>query len=57
MVVLRHKMYPIHIVYRDPKESWDGIVKERILEELCERGFDRFVLEEEKNIEKKSVDP
>ena len=57
MVILRHKKYPIHIVYRDPKESWDGIVKERILKEFRERGFDRFVLEEEKNIEKKSVDP
>ena len=57
MIILRHKMYPIHIVYRDPKESWDGIVKERILKEFRERGFDRFVLEEEKNIEKNSEDP
>ena len=51
MVILRHKMYPIRIVYNDPKESWDNIVKKRILKEIQEKGFDRFVLEEEKKSE------
>ena len=44
-ITLRHKKYPLLIIFRDPKESWDNIVKDRLLKELAEKGFDSFVLE------------
>ena len=43
-VVLRHKMFPLVIMYKDPKKSWDKIVEERILEEIRKDGFDRFTV-------------
>jgi len=47
-VTLRHKMLPLVIMYKDPKESWDKIVEERILEEIRKDGFDKFtVIDEE----------
>ena len=47
-VTLRHKMFPLVIMYKDPKESWDEIVEARVLEELREHGFDKFsVIEQE----------
>ncbi len=47
-VTLRHKMFPLVIMYKDPQESWDKIVEERILEEIRKEGFDKFtVIDEE----------
>ena len=47
-VTLRHKMFPLVIMYKDPEREWDAFVKERILEELREDGFDKFtVIDEE----------
>ena len=46
-ITLRHKKYPLLIIFRDPKENWDNIVKDRLLKELAEEGFDSFVLEEQ----------
>jgi|TARA_Y100000310_G_scaffold100226_1_gene98093 fructose-1,6-bisphosphatase/inositol monophosphatase family enzyme len=35
-------------MYKDPQESWDKIVEERILEEIRKEGFDKFtVIDEE----------
>ena len=47
-ITLRHKMFPLVIMFKDPRESWDKIVKERILEEIRKDGFDKFtVIDEE----------
>tara|TARA_R110000824_G_scaffold279853_1_gene467958 strand:- start:515 stop:652 length:138 start_codon:yes stop_codon:yes gene_type:complete len=35
------------MIYRDPKESWDDVVGEKILEEIKENGFDNFVVTDE----------
>jgi hypothetical protein len=43
-VTLRHKMFPLVIMYKDPKESWDETVEARVLEELREHGFDKFAV-------------
>ena len=43
-VSLRHKRFPFVMIYRDPKESWDDLVGEKILEEIRENGFDNFVV-------------
>tara|TARA_Y100000034_G_scaffold21304_1_gene24512 strand:- start:1006 stop:1209 length:204 start_codon:yes stop_codon:yes gene_type:complete len=41
-------MFPLVIMYKDPQESWDKIVEERILEEIRKEGFDKFtVIDEE----------
>ena len=48
MFVLRHKKFPLRIIYDDPKENWDKIVEERVLKEIQDKGFDRFVIEDEK---------
>lgn len=46
-VSLRHKRFPFIMIYRDPKESWDDVVGEKILEEIKENGFDNFVVTDE----------
>ena len=43
-ITLRHKKFPFIVVYNDPKEGWDEFVKEKILEEIKEHGFDKFTL-------------
>jgi len=50
-VKLRHKRFPLVIVYQDPKESWDDLVEERVLEEIKESGFDNFVIIEENRVD------
>jgi len=45
-VMLRHKKFPLAIIFRDPPENWNSIVKERLLEEIKEKGFDNFVIVE-----------
>ena len=50
-VKLRHKRFPLIIVYQDPKESWDDLVEERVLEEIKESGFDNFVIIEENRVD------
>ena len=42
-VKLRHEKFPLVIIYRDPKASWDEFVKGKVLEEIKEKGFDDFV--------------
>jgi len=54
-IILRHKKYPLIIVYKDPKDNWDNIVKDKLLKELKEKGFDSFVLEVEEKIEEKQT--
>ena len=47
-ITLRHKMFPLVIMYKDPEGGWNKFVKERILKELREDGFDKFtVIDEE----------
>ena len=46
-VSLRHKRFPFIMIYRDPKERWDDVVGEKILEEIKENGFDNFVVTDE----------
>ena len=43
-VILRHKMFPFMIVYKDPKKNWDEIAKDRIIEEIKRDGFDNFTV-------------
>ena len=50
-VKLRHKRFPLVIVYQDPKESWDDLVEEKVLEEIKESGFDNFVIIEENRVD------
>ena len=50
-VSLRHKRFPFVMIYRDPKESWDDVVGEKILEEIRENGFNNFVTIEEDKLE------
>jgi len=48
-VILRHKKFPLIIIYKDPEQCWNEIVKDQILEELDEDGFNKFtVLDQEK---------
>jgi len=47
-VTLRHKMFPLVIMYKDPEREWNKFVKERILKELREDGFDKFTVIDEK---------
>ena len=53
-VSLRHKRFPFIMIYRDPKESWDDVVGEKILEEIRENGFDNFVVTDEGEQEDKN---
>ena len=46
-MILRHKKFPLVIIFRDPKENWDNIVKERIIEQIKQNGFDDFIVTEE----------
>ena len=43
-ITLRHKKFPLIIVYRDPQEGWDEFVEELVLEELKENGFRDYVI-------------
>ena len=43
-VVFRHKMFPLIIIYKDPEKSWDGIVKDRVIEEIMKDGFDQYTV-------------
>jgi len=43
-VVLRHKVFPLVIMFKDPEKNWDEIVKGRITEEIKENGFDNFTV-------------
>ena len=45
--LLRHKKFPLVIIFRDPKENWDDIVKDKIIEQIKQNGFDDFVVTEE----------
>jgi len=48
-VILRHKDFPLVIIYKDPEVNWSKIVKDRIIKEIEEDGFDKFtVIDQEK---------
>jgi len=55
-VRLRHKKFPLVIVYRDPKESWDDFVEGKVLEEIRENGFADFVVIKEGETEGENED-
>ena len=42
-VILRHRSLPFIMVYTDPKKSWDNVSKKRLLEEIKEDEFDKFI--------------
>ena len=46
-MILRHKKFPLVIIFRDPKENWNDIVKDKIIEQIKQNGFDDFVVTEE----------
>jgi len=46
-MILRHKKFPLVITFRDPKKNWDNIVKDKIINQIKQSGFDDFVLVEE----------
>jgi hypothetical protein len=54
-VILRHKKFPLVIIYRDPKDSWDEFVEEMVLEELKEDGFRDYVIVTEERDKQKST--
>ena len=39
-ITLRHKMFPLVIMYKDPEGGWNKFVKERILKELSEEDME-----------------
>ena len=41
-VILRHTQYPLIIVYKGPKESWDGYAADIVKKDIEENNFDRF---------------
>ena len=47
MIKLRHKKFPLVIMYREPMDGWEAYTKDTILEDIRENGFDNFVLLEE----------
>jgi len=54
-VILRHKRFPLIIIYRDPKDSWDEFVEEIVLEEIKESGFRDYVIVTEEHDEQRST--
>jgi len=52
-VVLRHKKFPLTMIYRDPKDGWDEFVEEMVLKELKENGFrDYVIIKEEHDVQR-----
>ena len=47
-VFLRHMKFPLVVVFKDPKDNWDKIVKNCLLEEIKKDGFDNFSVIDEK---------
>tara|TARA_R110000824_G_scaffold367539_1_gene556715 strand:+ start:596 stop:802 length:207 start_codon:yes stop_codon:yes gene_type:complete len=41
-VILRHRQYPLVIIYKDPKESWDGSMAKIVKGDIVENDFERF---------------
>jgi hypothetical protein len=54
-VTLRHKKFPLIIVYRDPQEGWDEFVEEMVLKEIKENGFRDYVIVMEEHDEQKNT--
>ena len=43
-IILRHKMFPLIIAFKDPQKNWDNIVKDRLIEEIKNNGLDNFTV-------------
>ena len=43
-VILRHMKFPFMIIYKDPQKNWDNIVKDHLIEEIKNDGFDNFTV-------------
>ena len=43
-VVLRHKMFPLMVAFKDPEKSWNESAKDRLIEEIKKDGFDNFTV-------------
>lgn len=41
-VILRHTQYPLVIIYKDPKKSWDKSMADIVKKDIEENNFDRF---------------
>jgi hypothetical protein len=41
-VILRHRQYPLVIIYKDPKESWNGSMAKIVKGDIVENDFERF---------------
>ena len=41
-VILRHRQYPLVIIYKDPKESWNGSMAKIAKGDIVENDFERF---------------
>ena len=54
-ITLRHKKFPLIIVYRDPQEGWDEFVEELVLEELKENGFRDYVIVKKEHDEQRNT--
>ena len=46
-VILRHKKFPLVMMYKDPKKSWNSISKKFLLKEMEKEGFDNFTIIDE----------
>ena len=54
-VTLRHKKFPLVVVYNDPQEGWDKFVEKMVLEELKENGFRDYVIVIEEHDEQRNT--
>ena len=43
-VILRHMKFPFIVIYKDPQKNWDDIVKDHLIEEIKNDGFDKFII-------------
>jgi hypothetical protein len=41
---LRHMKFPFIVIYKDPQKNWDEIVKDHLIEEIKNDGFDKFII-------------
>ena len=41
-VILRHKQYPLLVIYKDPKKSWEDYMVDIVKKDIEENNFDRF---------------
>ena len=42
--ILRHRQYPLVLIYKGPKESWDSYAADIVKRDVEENNYDRFTV-------------